>query len=136
MKYYTDYTTTLIARSKTWKRLDTSVALYWKEELAKKTIRFEKMKQSREKTQKKLKPLLDSKNISRRFLEMCSSCGVLAGERPVKLEGLDDLINALEGEIDVSWHLKIWPEMDRNGMKWPKNIQKFVFKKNAVHRCS
>ncbi|CAL1130334.1 unnamed protein product [Cladocopium goreaui] len=35
-----------------------------------------------------------------RFLEMCSSCGVVAGERPVKLEGLDDLINALEGEIE------------------------------------
>ena len=36
----------------------------------------------------------------RRFLEICSSCGVVAGERPVKLEGLDDLINALEGEIE------------------------------------
>lgn len=35
-----------------------------------------------------------------RFLEMCSSCGVVAGERPVKLEGLDELINALEGEIE------------------------------------
>eukprot|EP00913_Durusdinium_trenchii_P003813 g3530.t1 len=35
-----------------------------------------------------------------RFLEICSSCGVQAGERPARLEGLDDLITALEGEIE------------------------------------
>lgn len=40
-------------------------------------------------------------------MEMCSSCGVQAGERPVKLEGLDDLITALEGEIqDLEEHRK------------------------------
>ncbi|CAE7497540.1 ATAD3B [Symbiodinium sp. CCMP2592] len=37
---------------------------------------------------------------AQRFLEFCSSCGVQAGERPVDLPGLDELIQTVEGEIE------------------------------------
>lgn len=37
---------------------------------------------------------------AQRFLEFCSSCGVQAGERPVHLPGLDELIQTVEGEIE------------------------------------
>jgi len=35
-----------------------------------------------------------------RFLEMCSSCGVKVGSRPVHIPGLDELIAALEAESE------------------------------------